>query len=116
MKYRSDFVTNSSSSSFMVAKKGELNEKQKEKIVEYIEGKFLGRKVDSLNDIGDYYRKDGEIAKEGMEAMNNGFEVYAGCIDFEIPDDQSEIYSEIWKILEKYSDGNFKSIDTDLSY
>lgn len=37
MKVRMDFVTNSSSSSFILARTSKLNEKQKEEILKYVE-------------------------------------------------------------------------------
>lgn len=44
MKVRTDFVTNSSSSSFILARKAELSEKQKEAIVEFVVERMLGEK------------------------------------------------------------------------
>ena len=47
MKIRTDFVTNSSSSSFILARNSKLNEKQKEAIVAYVEDTFLDLKENS---------------------------------------------------------------------
>ena len=45
MKVRMDFVTNSSSSSFILARTSKLNEKQKEEILQYVEKTFLGNSI-----------------------------------------------------------------------
>ena len=42
-KYRVDYVTNSSSSSYIIARKAELSEEQKEEIVKFVEENFLKR-------------------------------------------------------------------------
>ena len=44
MKVRSDFVTNSSSSSFILARKDELTEEQKQLILDYVCNNLLGRR------------------------------------------------------------------------
>ena len=45
MKLRCDFVTNSSSSSFVLARKGGLSDRQKQAIINFVETYFLGEEV-----------------------------------------------------------------------
>ena len=134
MKFRLDFVTNSSSSSYIVARKGTMNEKQKEEILRYVEQKFLsaGRikgisTVEELDDyaneydliyegeIDDYFKSDYDKAKQAIE---NGMTVYCGTISHDSGDDDvSYVYEDIWRIMDQNDrDGNFMIINDDLSY
>jgi len=45
MKIRTDYVTNSSSSSFILARKEELSEAQKEAVLGYVARKMLGNAI-----------------------------------------------------------------------
>ena len=120
MKIRNDFVTNSSSSSFVLARKGELNEKQKEEILKYIEEKFLGKQyepnvsIDTIEKDVWLYEEDKEKIKE---LQKEGFLIASDYVSFDDAEYHlTDIYEDIWNILDTYSDNNFVAVNTDLSY
>ena len=127
MKVRMDFVTNSSSSSFILARTSKLNEKQKEEILQYVEKTFLGNSIltpeSTAEEIQEFFREDWTFSKYEKrkkavrKALKQGKTIYGGYVDYEQCEyEYASIFAEIWKILEENGNGDFEAIDGDLSY
>lgn len=124
MKVRTDFVTNSSSSSFILARKGELTEKQKQVIIEYVEEKMLGRKMLTPGSSEEAIRKaveenyiDEDFQEKIKAALEEGKTVYNGEVIFEECDYHlGNMFANLWERLEAADRDSFEAIDGSLEY
>lgn len=136
MKYRNSFVTNSSSSSYIIAVKKENDELPKdiqEKLVEWAKNEiFNGNKISTMEELEKFiideygYRNqtleeilnDDEYAKNNYEELKekiqNGFVVYKNWISCEGQDEHLDMIHRAFNELEKSK--NFDGIDTDMYY
>lgn len=124
MKIRTDFVTNSSSSSFVLARKGELSNELKDCIINFVLQEMLGERMltpDSTEeDIEEFFDEGYIYLEDEMErvrkALKEGKTIYGGWVNFECRNSCADLLEDLWNQMEKYGGNEFEVIDGDLSY
>lgn len=133
MKIRMDFVTNSSSSSFIIAKADEFTNEQEQIILDYVKNKMFGKKIATTKeeldayylenfdedtndeDFKDSYRYPNYL--DCLNALEKGLSIYSSWISFdECEYSYCSMFQDLWEELENHNNQSFIGIDTSMDY
>ncbi len=126
MKLRTDFVTNSSSSSFLLATADGFTEKQKKAVLDFVWNEMVAPhrygKIDPATYVGDDMYDDPydymimSNREEAFACQEKGLNLCAGSVSFESLESISDLYQALWDALEEADPEHFVQIDTRLSF
>lgn len=124
MKMRADFVTNSSSSSFILARKDELTEKQKVAIINYVETHMLGKEMltpasteEEIQQLFDDIYMSEDDQEEVRKALKEDMTIFGGWVSYEDCEcEYTDMFQSLWRELEEVNPKEFETIYGDLDY
>ncbi|WP_029546101.1 hypothetical protein [Selenomonas sp. AB3002] len=122
MKFTSDYVTNSSSANFILARKGKLSEKQIKRLIKAIESEYFGEVVlrhDATEEEVQSFLDDTYLTNEQEQEiraeLKAGKDIYEGSVSFEEAEYSiGDMYEKIWDAVK--GEENISFIKEDLDY